>query len=76
MIDPDKISKNFRKLPEVNPKTGEPFAQHLCIMCGALVIDRKVHYNWHARLSQKMREILPVEWPPKDYVESLRNKRK
>lgn len=74
MSDVDKVSKNFRRLPKVNPKTEEPYAQYLCVICGSLVIDRKVHYNWHARLSQKMREFSGPDWPPIDYVKSLRKR--
>lgn len=37
----------FKKVPEKNPKTNEPVMFYMCSLCGAVVVNRRIHEQWH-----------------------------
>lgn len=43
----DGETPSYRKVPERNPKTGEPVQFYLCGLCGGAVISRKLHSKAH-----------------------------
>ncbi len=39
----------YKNVPPVNPKTGEPIAIFLCKLCGGAVLNRNIHTEAHQR---------------------------
>jgi len=42
---------SYKDVPDVNPSTGEPVPLRICLLCGAAVINRKMHTRWHEKHS-------------------------
>ena len=41
----------FKKIPKINPKTGNEFEFFMCSVCGASVANRRIHADWHETLN-------------------------
>lgn len=45
----------FKEMPETNPRTGKPPVTHFCGSCGAQVVNRRIHLDWHRDLDARIR---------------------
>lgn len=43
----------FKKIPKINPKTGNDYEFFMCSVCGASVANRRIHIAWHEDLSHR-----------------------
>lgn len=41
----------FREIPNVNPKNNKPVVYYACSACGAAVINRNIHIQWHKHIN-------------------------
>lgn len=37
----------FKELPKENPRTGKPPVLFYCSLCGSVVVNRKLHIQFH-----------------------------
>jgi len=50
----DGPAPSYRAVPQLNPKTNKPVKFYACMSCGAAIVSKKVHDDWHRKMHSAM----------------------